>query len=250
VTTWRTERRFDDAAPDPWNEEPPPRRPMSPRERFSPPVPISPPVSPVVPPVQRRVPQPPAPGRPVPQPPAMRPVPARSAPPAQPPALRALPAPPALRPAPVPPPTAPRGRHGRRRAPRNRYDWRVTRHAARPVEVEDDEKHYLATFGWVAAWFAVPYALFAAWTLTFPSSPGTACARPTGNACPSPRSLALTTLIHSLPRVGFALGLALIIAGLIRLGSAAWRPATAAFSAAIIGAGAATVLYSVINSSG
>ena len=147
----------------------------------------------------------------------MRPVPARSAPPAQPPALR---------PAPVPPPTAPPGRHGRRRAPRNRYDWRVTRHAARPVEVEDDEKHYLATFGWVAAWFAVPYALFAAWTLTFPSSPGTACARPTGNACPSPRSLALTTLIHSLPRVGFALGLALIIAGLIRaaprLPIAAW----------------------------
>ena len=48
---------------------------------------------------------------------------------------------------------------------------------------------------------AVPYALFAAWTLTFPSSPGTACARPTGNACPSPRSLALTTLLDSLPRL-------------------------------------------------
>ena len=96
----------------------------------------------------------------------------------------------------------------------------------------------------------MPYALFAAWTLTFPSSPGTACARPTGNACPSPRSLALTTLLDSLPRVGIALALALLVAGLIRLGSAAWRPATAAFSAAIIGAGAATVLYSVLNSTG
>jgi hypothetical protein len=141
-------------------------------------------------------------------------------------------------------------RHVRRRTPRNRYDWRVTKHAARDVEIVDDEKHYLATFGWTVAWFAVPYALFAAWTLTFPANPGTACARPTGNACPSPRSLALTTLLDSLPKVGIALALALVIAGLIRLGSAAWRPATAAFSAAIIGAGAATVLYSVLNSTG
>jgi hypothetical protein len=34
---------------------------------------------------------------------------------------------------------------------------------------------------------------------------------------------------------------------MIRLGSGAWRPATAAFSAAIIGAGLATILYSVIG---
>jgi len=227
VTTWRTERRFDDDAvdpwhdprTDPWHDDPPPRRALTPRQRFGPPVPISPPVSPVV----RPGPQPPALRRPPPQPPVKRPPPL----------------------APVPPP-----RHIRHRTPRNRYDWRVTKHAARDIEIVDDEKHYLATFGWTMAWFAVPYALFAAWTLTFPANPGTACARPTGNACPAPRSLALTTLLDSLPRVGIALALALLIAGLIRLGSAAWRPATAAFSAAIIGAGAATVLYSVLNSTG
>jgi len=213
VTVWRTERRFgDDADPDPWNEERPPRPALSPRDRFATPVPISPPV-----------------GRPIspPLPAVRRPMP---------------PVPAVPRPAVVPP--------GRRRAPRNRYDWRVTRHAVRDVELVDDQRHYLATFGWTAAWFAVPYALFAAWTLTFPSSPGTACARPTGNACPSPRSLALTTLLHSLPRVGVAIGIALLIAALIRLGSTAWRPVTTAFSAAIIGAGTATVLYSVINSTG
>lgn len=136
----------------------------------------------------------------------------------------------------------------RRRAPRSRYDWRVTRHIARPIQTPDDDAHYLATFGWTAAWYAVPFALFAAWTLTFPASPGTACARPTGNACPSPRSAALDTLLHSFPRIGMALGIALVIAGLIRLGSTAWRPITVGFSAAIIGAGSATVLYSVLAS--
>jgi hypothetical protein len=123
----------------------------------------------------------------------------------------------------------------------------VTRHIARPVEIADDDPHYLATFGWTTAWYAVPVALFAAWTLTFPASPGPACARPTGNACPSPRSAALTTLLHSFPKVGMALGIALVVAGLIRLGSTAWRPITVGFSAAIIGAGSATVLYSVLS---
>jgi hypothetical protein len=249
VTVWRTERRFgDDAtpdpwhdrapepwhdqAPDPWHEDPPQRRALSPRDRFSTPVPISPPIGPPIsPPV-------PAIRRPPPQPPAMRP-PAQQPPAQQPPAQQ----PPAI----VPPQPS---RHGRRRTPRNRYDWRVTRHSPRPVEVVDDRRHFLATFGWTAAWFAVPYALFAAWTLTFPSYAGTACARPTGGACPSPRSVALTTLLDSLPRVAIALGIALVIAGLIRLGSTAWRPVTTAFAAAIIGAGTATVLYSVLNSSG
>jgi hypothetical protein len=135
-----------------------------------------------------------------------------------------------------------------RRHTRGRYDWRVTRHAARPVEQIEGEKHFLATFGWTAAWYAVPFAMFAAWSLTFPGNPGTACARPLGNACPSPRSLALTTLLDAVPHVGVALGISIVVAGLIRLGSAAWRPVTAGFSAAVIGAGMATVLYSVLNS--
>lgn len=136
-----------------------------------------------------------------------------------------------------------------RRRTRGRYDWRVTRHAARPIEGIEGQKHFLATFGWTTAWYAVPFAIFAAWSLTFPGNPGTACARPLGNACPSPRSLALTTLLHAVPQVCVAVGISIVVAGLIRLGSAAWRPVTAGFSAAVIGAGAATVLYSVVSSS-
>jgi len=132
---------------------------------------------------------------------------------------------------------------------RSPYDRPVTKHGAGADEIKE-ERHYLATFGWTAAWYTVPVALFAAWSLTFPADPGTACARPTDNTCLSPRAAALVNLLHGLPRVGVALGIALVVAGLIRLGSTAWRPVTVGFSAAVIGAGVATVLYSVLNSTG
>jgi hypothetical protein len=118
-----------------------------------------------------------------------------------------------------------------------------------PVELPP-ERHFLATFGWTVAWYTVPLAIFAAWSLTFPADPGTACARPSGGTCPSPRAAALAGLVNGMPRVAVALGIALLVAGLIRLGSAAWRPVTVGFSSAVIGAGAATVIYSVLSSTG
>ena len=238
VTVWRVERHAASGdEPTAYGEVSPVSRLRSPRERFvaSAPVPVSPGFPPVGQPTTVPIPRPPA----------------------APPAVRAQQAP-AVVPPPDPYVLPPAGQYvvplnlqygaPNRRATRSRYDWRVTRHAARPADAIEGDKHFLATFGWTSAWYAVPYALFAAWTLTFPANPGTACARPLGNACPSPRSLALTTLIHGTPRVGVALGIALLMAGLIRLGSGAWRPVTAGFASAIIGAGLATVLYSVLNS--
>jgi hypothetical protein len=140
-----------------------------------------------------------------------------------------------------PPPPRPRSR-------RAGSDGRVTRHLG--DDDLADERHFIATFGWTVAWYSVPVALYSAWSLTFPADPGTACAHPIAGGCPSPRTAALANLIHGLPRVGVALGIALLVAGLIRLGSAAWRPITVGFSSAIVGAGLATVLYSVLSGSG
>ncbi len=95
-----------------------------------------------------------------------------------------------------------------------RRDWTVARHSIdRPDwnQVEG-EKQYLATSGWTVSWYAVPYAL-----------------------------------LHSLPKVGVAVVVSVLFALLIRLGSGAWRPITTAFSAAVIGAGAATILFSVLT---
>jgi hypothetical protein len=113
-----------------------------------------------------------------------------------------------------------------------------------------DERHFLATFGWTTAWYTVPVAIYSAWSLTFPADPGTACSHPNGGACQSPRTVALANLIHGIPRVAVALGIALLVAGIIRLGSSAWRPITVGFSSAIVGAGLATVLYSVLSGGG
>jgi hypothetical protein len=180
----------------------------------------------------------------VPRPPATRR--ARRSPPADPPVRNSPPEPPPPPPTPPPvprpaPPTTPS-------AAARRYDWRVPRHAALPDELPP-ERRFPSTFGWTTAWYAIPVALFAAWSLTFPASPSTACARPTGNACPSPRAAALQMLMHGLPQLGAALGIALVIALLIRIGSAAWKPITVGFASAVVGAGAATILFSVLTQS-
>ncbi len=130
-----------------------------------------------------------------------------------------------------------------------RRDWTVARHSIdRPDWNQlEGEKEYVATSGWTVAWYAVPYALYALWALTFDGKAGTACANPVNNTCPPVRSAALGALLHSLPKVGVAVLVSVMFALLIRLGSGAWRPITTAFSAAVIGAGAATILFSVLT---
>jgi hypothetical protein len=130
-------------------------------------------------------------------------------------------------------------------------DWDTRRTGGYPlVEPSRGRRYFLATFVWTVAWYAVPAAVFAAWSLTFPAAAGTACARPSNNACPPPRTAAVQALLHGLPQVGIALVVGLLVAGLIRLGSAAWRPVATGFAAAIVGAGLTTVLYSALHSIG
>jgi hypothetical protein len=126
-------------------------------------------------------------------------------------------------------------------------DWVTRRTGGYPLVEPREQRYFLATFGWTAAWYAVPAAVFTAWTLRFPGTAGTACARPVGNACPAPRAAALQAVLHGLPRLGIALAVALLVAGLIRWGSAAWRPVVTGFAAAVVGAGLTTVLYSAMQ---
>jgi hypothetical protein len=133
---------------------------------------------------------------------------------------------------------------------RRRSDWRVVRHSIdRPDwEPVEGEKHYLATVIWTLAWYAVPLTLFATWVMAFDDDSGTACAAPVHNVCPPMRTTVLDAMMGGLPRVCVALVISLLLALLIRLGSGAWRPVTAAFAAAVIGAGAATILFTVLAS--
>lgn len=131
-----------------------------------------------------------------------------------------------------------------------RRDWRVVRHSVDRTDLEpvEGEKFYLATVLWTFAWYVVPLGLLVGWVLAFDDASGTACANPVHNVCPPMRTTVLTGMMDGLPRLCVALVISLILALLIRMGSGAWRPVTAAFAAAIIGAGAATILFTVMAS--
>lgn len=131
-----------------------------------------------------------------------------------------------------------------------RRDWRVVRHSVDRTDLEpvEGEKLYFATVIWTLAWYVLPLGLVVGWVLVFDNDAGTACANPVHNICPPMRTTVLNGMMDGLPRLCAALVISLILALLIRLGSGAWRPVTAAFAAAIIGAGAATVLFTVMAS--
>ncbi|GIH13179.1 hypothetical protein [Rugosimonospora africana] len=131
-----------------------------------------------------------------------------------------------------------------------RRDWRVVRHSIDRTDLDpvEGEKSYFATVVWTLAWYVVPLALIVGWVLVFDNDSGTACATPVHNVCPPMRTAVLNGMMDGLPRLCAALVISLVLALLIRLGSGAWRPVTAAFAAAIIGAGAATILFTVMAS--
>jgi hypothetical protein len=131
-----------------------------------------------------------------------------------------------------------------------RHDGTVARHSIdRPDwEPVEGEKRYLATVVWTIIWYAVPIALYCAWSMVFDDDTDGVCAHPVNNVCPPARNMALDALGHSVPWLCVAIVFSLLVALLIRLGSGAWRPVTAAFSAAVIGAGTATILFSVVTS--
>ena len=95
--------------------------------------------------------------------------------------------------------------------------------------------------------WAIPAAIVG-WVLVFDNDSGSACATPVHNVCPPMRTAVLNGMMDGLPRLCAALVISLVLALLIRLGSGAWRPVTAAFAAAIIGGGAATILFTVMAS--
>lgn len=131
-----------------------------------------------------------------------------------------------------------------------RRDWRVVRHSIDRTDLEpvEGEKSYFATVVWTLAWYVVPLGLIVGWVLAFDNDSGTACARPVHDMCPPMRTTVLHGMMDGLPRLCVALVISLALALAIRAGSGAWRPVTAAFAAAIIGSGFATILFTVMAS--
>jgi hypothetical protein len=98
-----------------------------------------------------------------------------------------------------------------------------------------------------AGWFGVPLCLYLLWVVTLHSAPEAGCIDSAGGPCPAERAAAISDLVSALPRIAAALMISLAAAAVLRWASTSWRAITIGFAAAIVGAGAATVLFSVVG---
>lgn len=100
---------------------------------------------------------------------------------------------------------------------------------------------------WTLACFAVPVALYLLWALTRSGALPPGCEEPVGSDCTSPRAEALGALRRGGPGLVGAVLLAVAAAAVLRRITVTWRPSTIGLAAAVIGAGAATILTTVLT---
>jgi hypothetical protein len=129
---------------------------------------------------------------------------------------------------------------------------RVGRRPTVAEEAEDDAEE--VAYGYAGAglaavsWFGLPIGAFLLWAVFLGGTARADCVGAAGRTCPAPRDAAFTTFAAHLPQVAVAIALSFFVALLIRLVSPFWRPATVGFAGSVVGAGVATVLFTVLNS--
>jgi hypothetical protein len=98
---------------------------------------------------------------------------------------------------------------------------------------------------WTAGLFLVPVLAYLGWVLTLSGVAPAGCLDAAGAACPAPRTAAVGQLINAVPALAGALILGLLVALGIRRIAGDWHGFTVGFSAAVIGAGVATLVAAV-----
>jgi hypothetical protein len=124
------------------------------------------------------------------------------------------------------------------RNPRN-----MTPPRGRPAAEEDEPDEspgYLHTALVTTAWYTIPLLLYTMYVLTLDGSASAGDGQ-------SARENALNGLLGGMPRVGVALVTSLAVALLIRAIGRGWRAATIGFASAVVGAGAATVIFAALQ---
>jgi hypothetical protein len=129
----------------------------------------------------------------------------------------------------------------------------VPKVTAKPDEDDEEEDGgEAATFPAVAlatvGWYVVPAIVYVIWALFLTrSATASTCVPTAGTTCATSQTAGLSKLFEILPQIGVALVISVIVALLLRLVTTAWRGMTVGFAAAVVGAGVATVLFSVIG---
>ncbi|HEY8450737.1 MAG: hypothetical protein FWJ87_06965 [Micromonosporaceae bacterium] len=104
-----------------------------------------------------------------------------------------------------------------------------------------------AVLGWTLAFFVVPLVLYLLWAATRSGALPPGCVEPVGSDCRSARAEAFAALGRSAPGLVGAVLLGVAAAALLRGYASAWRPAAIGLAGAVIGAGVATAITTVLR---
>jgi hypothetical protein len=120
-------------------------------------------------------------------------------------------------------------------------------HVPYPADDEvESTRGQLASLLMTVVWYATPIGLYLLWALTLGGAADANCVDDAGNPCPAPQDAAIATITDSAPRLVTALALSLVVAIVIRWITGAWRATTVGFASSVVGAGIATVIFSVL----
>ena len=97
-------------------------------------------------------------------------------------------------------------------------------------------------------WYLLPLAGYLGWAYFLSKTPIAGCVTELGSPCPSPRSVAVDRLLANFPELGLSLSLSLTVSLLLRWITTGWHALAVGFAASVVGAGAATVLFTALSS--
>jgi len=120
--------------------------------------------------------------------------------------------------------------------------------SARTARADERPGGFITAALATACWYILPSLMYLLWTLFLDTEVPRTCIEPEGLTCLSPQRQAMHALLDHLPQLGVALALSLAVTLVLRWITAGWRAVAVGFAGSVIGAGLATVLFTVLLS--
>lgn len=96
-------------------------------------------------------------------------------------------------------------------------------------------------------WFIIPVAIYLGYAFLLNDQPPPGCNGTATPECLTPRAEALQNLFGNVPLVTITVSVSILLALVLRRIASGWRTLTVGFASAVVGAGAATVLFTVVT---
>jgi hypothetical protein len=118
-------------------------------------------------------------------------------------------------------------------------------------EDEEDVKpqpvNYVSAAVAALTWFVLPVLIYLGYAFSLDDKTPPGCKNSAAAECRTPRAEALHHLFGNVPLIVTVVSISILIALVLRRFASGWRTVTVGFAAAVVGAGAATVLFTVIS---